>query len=133
VKSSSHVMGLMRRWWCSHFAAVVAGGLLSAFFVHRSLLTAGDVGEAFEHEPLDHAAWFAYNWGSSADASELLGRYAARRRADPGWQLETGTEWHAIGEPLPGERITALCRATPRCRPDRLEALILKLSPPESP
>lgn len=126
---------LASRWSLSHGAAIAVGLILGARIMNRSLEGASTMGGTFERQPFEHAVWFAYTWGSTADASELLGEYAGRLRSDPKWEPFAGssqlalTEFQrAIVERRSRAEIAELCRTTPKCKPDTFDVLISKLS-----
>jgi hypothetical protein len=123
------------RRWLTHVVALSAGVAVATFFGNRALRTADDMGAMFSGEPLAHATSFAYAWGSDADAAALLRRYANRLRtaskadpfAGPG-ELALSEFRCAIVEHRSHAELVELCRATPRCNVEKLDALVSKLS-----
>jgi len=93
------------------------------------------MGAMFDGEPLGHATSFAYAWGSDADAAALLTRYAKRLRSSSNADPFAGpgelafTEFRrAIVAHRSHAELVELCRATARCKEEKLDALVSKLS-----
>lgn len=123
------------RPWLTHAAAVLAGMAVGAIVGHSTLADADSMGKSFDREPLGHAMWLAYSWGSDEDAAVLLRQYAARLRADPSddplsgpYELAYAEFRRAIVEHRSRAELLELCASVPKCRPEKLDELVAKLA-----
>ena len=135
MMSGSELSGLLVRSWGTLLGALCAGMAAAAFFGIQVLDGGRSVAAALEDEPLVQASSFAFAWGSEADASTLLGQRAARLRTDrveadstAAYELALTEFRRAIVERRSESEMLELCRATPKCIPDKLAGLISKIS-----
>jgi len=123
------------RPWLTHAAAVLVGMAVGALVGRSTVADAEAMGKTFDREPLGHAMWLAYSWGSDEDAAALLRQYTARLRADPSddplsgpYELAYAEFRRAIVEHRSRAGLLELCASVPKCRPEKLDELVAKLA-----
>ena len=118
----------------SHLASCLLGMAIAGYFAVRTLPFSDTLGAHFEQAPLSQAMKFAYAWGNDRDASALLASYAEVLKIHPDPMLLSLSDEvsftafrRAIVESRTHAELLELCRATAKCTPDALDAVIGKL------